>query len=88
MDIWKIISGIKDWFVKYNKGLHFSLAYIWFDLFYLINFYTAVISVFIFIILMEYIDKYKIKTKFSLIDITYGLLGALICYIKYLIIKG
>ena len=55
--MWKLISNIKDWVVADNKGLHFALAYIWFDIIYPLNIPTAFISTIFFIVLMEIIDK-------------------------------
>lgn len=79
--MWKLISNIKDWAVADNKGLHFALAYIWFDIIYLFSIPTAFISTMFFITLMEIIDKKKIKTKFSLIDIVSGIVGMLLSYV-------
>lgn len=79
--MWKLISNIKDWIVADNKGLHFSLAYIWFDIIFIFNMNLAFITTIFFIILLEIIDKYGMKTKFSLIDISYGILGMLLCYL-------
>lgn len=79
--MWKLISNIKDWVVADNKVLHFALAYIWFDIVYLLNIPTAFISTIFFIVLMEIIDKKKIKTKFSLIDIVSGIIGMVLSYV-------
>lgn len=79
--MWKLISNIKDWVVADNKGLHFALAYILFDIIYLINIPTAFISTIFFIVLMEIIDKKKIKTKFSLIDVVSGIIGMILSYV-------
>ena len=79
--MWKLISNIKDWVVADNKGLHFALAYIWFDIIYLLNIPTAFISTIFFIVLMEIIDKKKIKTKFSLIDVVSGIIGMILSYV-------
>ena len=79
--MWKLISNIKDWVVSGNKGLHFALAYIRFDIIYLLNIPTAFISTIFFIVLMEIIDKKKIKTKFSLIDTVSGIIGMILSYV-------
>lgn len=79
--MWKLISSIKDWVVADNKGLHFALAYIWFDIIYLLNIPTAFISTIFFIVLMEIIDKKKIKTKFSLIGVVSGIIGMILSYV-------
>ena len=79
--MWKLISNIKDWVVADNKGLHFALAYIWFDIIYLLNIPTAFISTIFFIVLMEIIDKKNIKTKFSLIDVVSGIIGMILSYV-------
>ena len=79
--MWKLISNIKDWVVADNKGLHFALAYIWFDIIYLLNIPIAFISTIFFIVLMEIIDKKKIKTKFILIDIVSGIIGLVLSYV-------
>ena len=77
----ELTRDIKDWVVADNKGLHFALAYIWFDIIYLLNIHTAFISTIFFIVLMEIIDKKKIKTKFSLIDVVSGIIGMILSYV-------
>jgi len=77
------ISKIKDWLVSENRGLHFSIAYIFFDIINKWNFWVACILTLVFIFLMEWFDKNKLKTKFSLLDIKYGVLGMLIAYLKF-----
>lgn len=79
--MWKLISNIKDWIVADNKGLHFTLAYIWFDIIYILSVPAAFISTIFFIVLMEIIDKKKIKTKFSLIDTISGIIGMILSYV-------
>lgn len=83
MDIWKIISDIKDWFVKDNFGLHLCLAYITFINIVKINTVAAFVVTVLLIILMEIIDKYKIKTKFSFKDILAGFIGIALAYISH-----
>lgn len=84
----KFLSNIKDWIVKDNKGLHLCIAYILSDLLSIITTTTiATILVVVMIVITEVFDKFKLKTKFSKIDLFYGLLGVVLAFIrnKYLI---
>ena len=62
------IAGI-GWKIQYNRSSQLE---------------ELLTTTILFIIALEIIDKYGMKTKFSLIDISCGILGMLLCYIKIL----
>lgn len=78
--MWKLVSNIKDWVVADNKGLHFALAYIAYDVSVKYNFLIAITGVMLGIVLMEVYDKVHLKTSFSWRDILAGLLGLATAY--------
>ena len=78
--ILQCISNVKDWLVKDNVGLHYTIEYIVYDISVKYNFLLALTGVTIGVILMEVYDKFHLKTKFSWKDILAGLLGLATAY--------
>lgn len=76
----KLVLATKDYLVKDNVGLHFTVAYIVYDISLKWNFVTAIVGVLIGIFLMEVFDKFVAKGIFSIKDIVAGLLGLGLAY--------
>lgn len=77
----KIISNTKDWLVKDNFGLHAFLAYVIFDMISVYNTILAFSTLMLGITLMEFYDKFVLKTKFSWKDLIAGLIGTVVAYL-------
>ena len=77
----KIISNTKDWLVKDNFGLHTFLAYVVFDMISVYNLILAFSTLMLGITLMEFYDKFVLKTKFSWKDLIAGLIGTIMAYL-------
>jgi len=81
-------SAFKDFMVRDNFGIHLLTFYALYDLIGKLDMVYGFIISMLIIILVEIIDKYLLRTFFSIKDVIAGFIGLLLVIIKYIILTN